>query len=162
MCIFGFNFIMNIDENLHIVIFESTIKKRNIYMSSYKVKVYDKSKHDIRSLDFDNKFKPYYNVDILDWDYKNELNNWIPDYIHSSPVCKEFSKMKTGKLHTRDMNLGLSLLHKSLEILEYVKSINSNLIYTLENPKGLMRKQECMKKYDRYSCSYCMYGFQYL
>ena len=122
-------------------------------------KVFDKETNDIRGLDFDNTFKPYFNVDILKWDYKTVFNEWVPDYIHSSPVCKEFSNIKYG--HKRDTELGLSLLNKSLEIIEYVKSLNNKLKYTIENPKGLMRKLDIMKNYNRITTSYCMYGYPY-
>mgnify|MGYP002637974972 CR=1 FL=1 len=122
-------------------------------------KVYDEEKNDIRSVDLDNTFNPYYNVDILVWDYKKIFEKWVPDYIHGSPVCKEFSNMKHG--HKRDMGLGLSLLNKTLEIIEYVKTLNPKLKYTIENPKGLMRKLDCMKPYNMITTSYCKYGFLY-
>ena len=116
--------------------------------------------HDIRTLDIDNNFKPYYNVDILSWDYKTELKDWIPDYIHSSPVCKEFTKTKNG-MNNRNIDIGLRLLNKSLEIIEYVKQINPKLKFTIENPVGIMRRLEVMKQYKRITTSYCMYGFSY-
>ena len=115
---------------------------------------------DFRGLDLDNRFNPYYNVNILKWDYKTELKDWIPDFIWGSPVCCEFSNLKhvTGK---RDMGLGMSLLLKTIEIIEWVKTINPDLKFTMENPKGLMRKQECMKPYEMVTTSYCMYGYPY-
>lgn len=124
-------------------------------------KVFNSKKYNIRGLDIDNTFKPYYNEDILKWDYKKEFKTFIPDFIHSSPVCCEFSKLKNINQKSRDMELGLSLLHKTLEIIEYVKTINHKLKYTIENPKGLMRKQECMKPYKMITTSYCKYGFPY-
>lgn len=124
-------------------------------------KVYDDT-HDIRSLDLDNTFNPYYNVDILTWDYKEELKDWIPDYIHASPVCKHFSNLKHYKaIEPPSIELGTSLVTKSLEIIEYIRTINPLLKFTLENPKGLMRKLDCMKQYNRVTTSYCMYGFLY-
>ena len=83
---------------------------------------------EIRGLDLDNTFKPFYNVDILEWDYKKVFEKWVPDYIHGSPVCKEFSNIKHG--HQRDLDLGKRLMYKTLEIIEYVKTINPILLYT--------------------------------
>lgn len=117
---------------------------------------------EVRGLDLDSKFNPYYNVDILNWNYQKELKDYIPDYIHASPVCKEFSNLKRSNNRERDLSLGLSLLEKSLEIIEYIKSINPNLKYTIENPKGLMRKLDIMKKYNMTTTSYCVYGFPYM
>ena len=68
-----------------------------------------------RSVDIDNRFKPFYNVDILTWDYKNI--NYIPDYIHASPVCKFFSSMKNQHF-THDKEDGLILFRKTMEIIE--------------------------------------------
>lgn len=124
-------------------------------------KVFDKTKYNVRGLDIDNHFKPYYNEDILKWNYKKEFKTFIPDYIHSSPVCSQFSQIKNINEKSRDMKLGLSLLHKSLEIIEYVKTINPKLKFTIENPKGKMRNLDCMKPYKRITTSYCMYGFPY-
>lgn len=116
--------------------------------------------HECRGLDIIMKFKPHYLQDILTWKYQEELRQWTPEYIHASPVCKEFSFVKNaGK--KRNMDLGLSLLHKTLEIIEYVKTINPNLKFTIENPVGLMRKLECMGQYNRITTSYCRYGYPY-
>ena len=122
-------------------------------------KIFEKKNIQVRCLDIDTHFKPYYNFNILEWDYKNL--NFVPDYIHASPVCKEFTQLKNCKNHTRNLELGNKLLNKTLEIIEYFKNINPKMKFTIENPKGLMRKQECMKKYNRITTSYCMYGLKY-
>ena len=57
-------------------------------------KIFDKypDEYEYQSLDINDKFNPTINEDILTWDYKKALENWVPDYkfIHASPVCKEF------------------------------------------------------------------------
>lgn len=119
---------------------------------------FDKSIYNIRGLDICNKYKPYYNTDILTWDYKTVFNNWIPDYIHCSPVCTEFSYLKNNN---RDINKGLLLVDKTIEIIKYLQTINSNLKFTIENPKGFLRKQKIMKEFNMITTSYCKYGFDY-
>jgi hypothetical protein len=115
---------------------------------------------EIRGLDLDNTFKPFYNVDILEWDYKKVFEKWVPDYIHGSPVCKEFSNIKHG--HQRDLDLGKRLMYKTLEIIEYVKTINPILLYTIENPKSNnLRQSGIMEKYNRTTTSYCKYDYPY-
>ena len=80
-------------------------------------KVFEKDKKwECRGVDIDNHFTPYYNVDILKWDYKTELKDWIPDYIHSSFVCCEFTNIKNYSTGQRNLELGFGLLNKSLEI----------------------------------------------
>ena len=113
------------------------------------------------SVDLDNKFKPTFNVDILKWDYKTDLEDIHIDYLHSSPVCKEFTPLKNYDKSQRDMGLGLSLVVKTLEILEWLLERNPYLQYTIENPRGVMRNLDIMKPYNRVTCSYCMYGFPY-
>ena len=118
-------------------------------------------KIEYRSLDFDKHFNPYYCMDIMKFDYQRELSEWIPDYIHASPICKEFTMIKNNTNHKRDLELGISLVKRSLEIIEYVKSINVDMVFTMENPKGLMRKLDIMKPYNILLTSYCKYGFNY-
>ncbi len=120
-----------------------------------------KTEHEYRGLDIVKKFNPYYNIDIMKWNYQEELKDWIPDYIHSSPVCKEFSPLKNANSIKRDMKLGISLVKKSIEIIDWVKSHNPNVLFTFENPRGVMRKLDIMKEYNRYTTSYCRYGFKY-
>ena len=117
---------------------------------------------DYRGLDIELKFNPYYHEDILTWDYKKAIEEYgIPDYIHASPVCAEFSNIKNATGSVRDMRRGCFLVEKALEIIEYVKVLNPKLIFTLENPRGLMRTLPIMKKYDMLETSYCQYGFSY-
>tara|TARA_Y100000310_G_scaffold344320_1_gene456403 strand:- start:228 stop:1016 length:789 start_codon:yes stop_codon:yes gene_type:complete len=123
-------------------------------------KVFDKTKYNVRGLDIDNHFKNYYHQDILTWKYKEEFKTFIPDYIHGSPVCKEFSNLKNGK--KRDLKLGYSLIDKTIEIIEYVKTINPKLKFTIENPKKKFTLEyEPLMKYKRKITSYCMYNFLY-
>lgn len=127
-------------------------------------KVFNFFNNECRGVDIDKRFEPYYNVDILTWDYKKELKEWRPDYIHASPVCTEFSKMKninTCEGHKRDLKKGTEFVLKTLEIIEYCKGLNKDLKYTIENPKGIMRKLDIMKKYKMVETSYCKYDYPY-
>jgi hypothetical protein len=115
---------------------------------------------DNRGVDIDPTFQPHYCVDILEWDYRSALANWIPDYVHSSPVCCEFSKLKNINETSRNLSLGYSLVDKTLEIINHVKTLNPNLKYTIENPSTSFIKQRlsniCYK-----NTSYCMYDYPY-
>ena len=112
-----------------------------------------------RGVDIDNHFNSYYNVDILECDYKTALKDWIPDYVHASPVCKYFSKLKNGK--PDETVIGTRLVHKTLEIINYVLSKNKYFLYIIENPVGKMRKLDIMQSYNRITTTYCEYGFPY-
>ena len=116
-----------------------------------------------RGVDINNKFKPFYNVDILKWDYQEALKDFIPDYLHSSFVCCEFSQLKNTKNHTRNLDLGFSLINKTFEIYDYLKHINPNLIMTCENPRNkYARGHERLLLLNRFTTCYCKYGFKYM
>ena len=117
---------------------------------------------DSRGVDIDDHFNPFYHVNILTWDYKTALVDWIPDYIHASPVCRHNTKMK-NKTNRKEGDLVESdkLLYKTLEIIEYILHKNKYLMFTIENPVGRMRKIDVMNKYNRITTSYCKYNYPY-
>ena len=128
-------------------------------------KALDRHNEDIeyRGLDINKKFNPFYNVNILEWDYKEALKDFIPDYIHSSFVCCEFSQLKNTKNHTRNLELGFSLINKTIEIYDYLRHINPKLIITCENPRNkYARNHERLLLLNRRTCCYCKYGFKYM
>ena len=97
----------------------------------------------------------------MKWDYKTELKQWTPDFIHASPVCKYFTKMKnSSNRKTNELGLGVELVKKSLQIIHYVLELNPYLQFTIENPVGYMRKLDIMKPYKRITTSYCKYGYK--
>ena len=124
---------------------------------------------DVLSLDFDKKFNPDINSDILKWDYKtySKDNNYIPDYIWASPPCNTFSKLafihkhrdpKTGIAITKQAKEGTKILHKTLRIINYFKKLNPKLKFIIENPKAMMRLDKRMQKLPRETTLYCLYG----
>lgn len=118
---------------------------------------------DIRTLDLNPHFNPTYNVNILEWDYKKDLKDFKVDYLHSSPVCTHFSKLKNHQHSKRDLNLGFSLFNKTIEIIEWIKKNNNKYLkFTIENPKSkLTLNYPPLMKYKYKFTSYCNYGFLY-
>ena len=118
----------------------------------------------IRTLDFDKKFSPDYCVDILKFDYEKELSDFNVDYLHCSPVCCQFSQIKTLSNQTRDLSLGYSLLDKSIEICNYLLHRNPDMIYSIENPRNKYFSERCYRDLPNTvmnKTSYCKYGFPY-
>ncbi|MCP4179518.1 MAG: hypothetical protein GY756_17295 [bacterium] len=129
-------------------------------------KVLQKNKNNvIRTLDIDSYFDPTYNVDILSWDYKEALKDFKVDYLHSSPVCKYFSKIKHNKCkeYKKLFKKGFELIDKTIEIINWVITEQTpNLKFTIENPKNrITLEYEPLKKYKHIITSYCQYGFLY-
>lgn len=132
-------------------------------------KVANKLGFNVVSLDLDPIYTPEIETDILVWDYKKWIkeNNFIPDFIWASPPCNTFSPLvyrlkernpKTAIPYSARAKQGTDILYKTLEIISYCKKINPNLLYCIENPRGMMRNDKIMKKLPfRASTRYCLY-----
>lgn len=108
-----------------------------------------------------------YIADILEFDYKEVP--FVPDIIWASPPCTGFSVAAIGHHWTGGKGayipktetavLGKKLAQKTIEIIEYYKGINPDLIWYIENPRGLLRKMPFMEKLPlRHTVTYCQYG----
>ncbi len=52
----------------------------------------------------------------------------------------------------------MALVKKTLEIINHYKNINPNLVWYIENPRGLLRKMPFMDIGIRNTVTYCQYG----
>lgn len=100
-----------------------------------------------------------YVCDILDFDIDNVP--YKPDLIWASPPCTTFSVAgcfyhwtEDGEPKTEEALKGVQYILKTLEIIEKLKP----RFYFIENPRGLMRKKDFMRPYDRATVWYCKYG----
>lgn len=108
------------------------------------------------TLDLNANCNPDICVDILNWDYSKIPQNHYR-IIWASPPCTEFSLAKTiGK---RDLKLASKIVRRTLKIIEYFKP----KYFVIENPVGLLRNMNYMKKYKKFltTVSYCKYGYKY-
>jgi site-specific DNA-cytosine methylase len=133
-------------------------------------KVASKMGFNVVSLDFDPIYTPDIETDILKWDYKGwaEENKFIPDYIWASPPCNTYSVLayplkerdtKTAESKSARAKEGTAILHRTLEIIKYFQSKNPKMLYTVENPRGMMRHDKVIKKLpNRETTLYCLYG----
>ena len=126
--------------------------------------------YEVTSLDSNPIYEPNIVVDILTWDYESysKENKYVPDYIWASPPGKTFSSL-AYKLKERNTENavpysdraknGTKILYKTLEIIDYFKKLNPNLLYCIENPRGMMRKDSKMTKHQFVDATYlCYYG----
>lgn len=85
-----------------------------------------------------------------------------PDVIWASPPCEKFSVAAIGRNWIKGTNepkneeskQALKLLEHTIEL---IKDLNPKF-YFIENPRGKMRKMDCMQDLPRYTVTYCQYG----
>jgi len=129
-------------------------------------KVCDELEHEVLSSDWEHFDGIDYTVDINKFD--TNMVPWIPDVIWASPPCTSFSVASIGKHWDKDTRqpktddalMGLQILEKTVQIIEHFFKFNPNLIWYIENPRGMMRKMSFWDDvlYIRHTVTYCQYG----
>lgn len=104
-----------------------------------------------------------YVIDILDFDVNEVM--MIPDVIWASPPCTSYSiaaishhrngqEPKTEFAKKSDL-----MIAKVHEIIDYFTEKNPDLVYYIENPRGMLRKMDFMRRHPvRHTVTYCQYG----
>ena len=126
----------------------------------------EKLGYEIFSTDIEQFGDIDYVVDILKFDYK--IISFIPDIIWASPPCTGFSVASIGSHWTggkgayipksETSKLGIKLVKKTISIIKYYQKLNPNLVWYIENPRGVLRKMAFMQKFHRNTVTYCQYG----
>jgi len=108
------------------------------------------------TIDFDKKFNPDICADIFSI---KELPQ--SDIIWASPPCEKFSVASMGKYwnmdgspKTKESKLAQDLV---IHVLGLIEKANPKYFF-IENPRGKLRKMPFMKKFMRYTVTYCQYG----
>lgn len=128
-------------------------------------KVCDELGHEV----FSSDWTEFEGIDYVTDINKFDINKvpFVPDVIWASPPCTTFSVASIGKHwdmnrrpKTQDAIMGLQILKKTMEIIQMYKHYNPNLIWYIENPRGMMRKVNEWNfiKHVRHTVTYCQYG----
>lgn len=122
--------------------------------------------HEIFRVEIDDYFEAELHKDILEVQ-RSDLPKEI-DVIWCSPPCTTFSVASlrhywvNGKPKNAKTWHGISMALKTLELVKEIKKDNPGLKVFIENPRGMMRKQNFMIQQDiwldRHTVSYCQYG----
>jgi len=121
------------------------------------------------SLDNESKYNPDILTDILKWNYKKFYNDtgFIPDFIWASPPCNTYSPLayplqerdpKTAEPFSERAITGTKILYQTIKIIKFFLKLNPNLIFVIENPKGMMRNDKLIKKFTLNTTLYVLYG----
>lgn len=101
-------------------------------------------------------------IDILELQRK-QLPKKI-DILWASPPCTTFSVASLrhywveGKPKNAKTWHGISMVLKTLQLIDEIKKDNPHLIWFIENPRGMLRKQKFMDNIKRNTLTYCQYG----
>jgi len=88
-----------------------------------------------------------------------------PDFIWASPPCTTFSVASIRHYWVYENGKAMPKNKKTVEALEIVahtvrliQELNPRFGWLMENPRGLLRKQDVVKGLMRHTVSYCQYG----
>lgn len=123
----------------------------------------DKMGYEVFSIDWEAYENINLSIDVQD--LKIEDVPFIPDFIWASPDCTTYSIAACSK-HRTDSIIPKSDYAKKCDAVNthYLKLIdkwlemNPEMIFFIENPRGMMRKMPFMQKYKRHTIWYCQYG----
>lgn len=125
-------------------------------------KVAQERGHKAFTIDMDRLFNPNLCIDILDFDISMIPGEFKKlDVIWASPPCTTFSVAsihhywENGKPKNEKTLHGIKLVKKAIEIIKQLKP----KFFIIENPRGMLRKQDFMQELKRDTVTYCQYGY---
>jgi len=90
---------------------------------------------------------------------------FVPDVIWSSPDCSTYSIASCSTHRNKDRSPKTDYAAKCdtvnqhwLGLIKEFQLINPNLVYFIENPRGILRHMPWIKEYTRKTIWYCQYG----
>jgi len=88
-----------------------------------------------------------------------------PDFIWASPPCQKFSVASLWKYWAKGPNgsipkhpavfEAIALIKHTINLMDELKPIYG---WLMENPRGMLRKQDFMQELPRWTVTYCQYG----
>ena len=124
--------------------------------------------HKTFTVDIDKQFNPDLCIDILDFDVSmlpEEFRH--PDIIWASPPCQKFSVMtiyrnwkKEGDKYIPKNEESIKACNIVNKTIDIIKELNPKF-WVIENPRGMLRKQDFMQTLPRDTVTYCQYGLEY-
>lgn len=89
---------------------------------------------------------------------------FIPDFIWASPDCTTYtiaaiSTHRNGLLPKSEYAEKCDIVNRHfIDLIQYYLFRNPNLVFFIENPRGMLRKMPFMKQFERKTVWYCRYG----
>jgi hypothetical protein len=90
---------------------------------------------------------------------------WVPDVVWASPDCTTYSiaacsTHRINSIHPKsEYAIKCDEVNQHfLALIHHWRQINPDLVYFVENPRGMLRKMPFMRKHIRRTVWYCQYG----
>lgn len=116
---------------------------------------------------FSCDWKPFENIDFIG-DIEN-LNisdlPFTPDFVWASPDCTTYSIAACSTHRSNSIEPKSEYAVKCdrvnihfINIIKELLIINPNMVFFIENPRGMLRKMPFMQEFKRHTIWYCQYG----
>jgi len=114
------------------------------------------------SVDWENYEGINLSIDI--GDLRKEDVPFVPDVVWASPDCTSYS-ISAVSHHRKDSIIPVSDYAKKcdtvnqhfISLIKAWEKINPNMVFFIENPRGMLRHMPFMKEFKRHTVWYCQY-----
>ena len=95
---------------------------------------------------------------------KKEDIPFVPDVVHASPDCATYaiaaiSSHRNGVEPKSDYAKKCDVVNKHfISLIKEWLLINPDMVFFIENPRGMLRKMPFMQEFKRHTIWYCQYG----
>ena len=116
---------------------------------------------------FSVDWTPYENIDLaIDIEELTlEQVPFIPDIVWASPDCTTYSIAAVSKHRTNSIEPKSDYAIKCdnvnqhwISLIKQWLYLNLNMVFFIENPRGMLRKMPFMQEFKRHTVWYCQYG----
>jgi len=123
----------------------------------------DELGHNVFSVDWEK----YPKIDLaIDIEFlEKEMIPFIPDMIWASPDCTTYSIAAVSTHRTNSIEPKSEYAHKCdrvnnhwISLIDAWLLMNPNMVFFIENPRGMLRKMPFMQRFKRHTVWYCTYG----
>ena len=132
-------------------------------------KAFEDAGHTVIKVELDDYFDAH-ERDILQLDAHTLIAKYgHPDFIWASPPCTTFSVASLRHYWKQENGVAVPKNEKTLagiKLVEHtvklIQALNPRIGWVMENPRGMLRKQEVVKDLPRQTVTYCQYGKSYM
>jgi site-specific DNA-cytosine methylase len=116
---------------------------------------------------FSADWQPFENIDFVGDIQNMEITDipFIPDVVWASPDCTTYSIAACSTHRNNSIEPKSEYAKKCdnvnqhwIGLIKQWLDINPNMVFFIENPRGMLRKMPFMQEFERHTVWYCQYG----